>query len=104
MQFDGPANLELKANGIQYESRLAAKMLFAYGATEPLPTLETWLSRVEGTLCLDKRLRRHSVYCMSFPFRGTVSCVSILRMIFDGGIEICLQGLVFSKFMSLNSM
>ena len=38
----------LKANGIQYESRLAAKVLFAYGATVPLLTYHRY------QLCLNK--------------------------------------------------
>ena len=64
----------LKANGIQYESRLAAKVLFAYGATEPLPTLEMCLSRVKGALCLDKRLETLSLlHVRPLPGNSVVS-------------------------------
>ena len=36
----------LKAKGIQCESRNSAKVLFAYGGTEPLPTLGTFSATV----------------------------------------------------------
>ena len=39
----------LKTSGIQCESRRSAKMLFAYGATEPLPTLGTFSAKVVST-------------------------------------------------------
>ena len=39
----------LKANGIQCESRRSAKVLFSYGATEPLQTLGTFSAKVVST-------------------------------------------------------
>ena len=39
----------LKASGIQCESRRSAKVLFAYGATEALPTLGTFSAKVVST-------------------------------------------------------
>ena len=36
----------LKTKGIQCESRSSAKVLFAYGGTEPLPTLGTFSATV----------------------------------------------------------
>ena len=39
----------LKARGIQCESHRSAKVLFSYGATEPLPTLGTFSAKVVST-------------------------------------------------------
>lgn len=112
----------MKANGIKCESRLAAKALFAYDATEPLPTLETFTATVvltssnaecqadfkvvkgEGRTLLGRETSETLGLLHDRPLQGNNVVCEHSEDDIRRGIEICLQGSVFSKVMNLNSM
>ena len=91
----------LKASGIQCESRRSAKDLFAYGATEPLLTLETFSAKVVST--------RSNAQCQAdfVVIKGGGHTLLGREMVETHNIasehsedDIRLLGLVFSKIMS----